>query len=306
MTATDPLPTTVAPTGTGVPATPAGGPAGPDGAATGPSRWHRVAGKGGPLRRLALQALAVLVVLGVWWLISALEIWREVFVPSPASVWRRFIQSVTVHDGRRGLSNHYLWEHLWASLRRILTGVGLAVVFGIVLGLLLATVRPFRIVVEPFVNFIRALPPLAYFSLLIIWFGIEDASKIWLLFLAAFAPVALSVVAGVSDIRAERIDAARSLGANRWQVLRFVVVPSVLPSLFTGIRLALGFAWTTIVAAETVDGIPGIGGLAWSTQKQMQTDIAVLCIIVIGITAIALDAAVKAVERAVVPWRGKG
>jgi taurine transport system permease protein len=80
----------------------------------------------------------------------------------------------------------------------------------------------------------------------------------------------------------------------------------VLPSLFTGIRLALGFAWTTIVAAETVDGIPGIGGLAWSTKKQMQTDIAVLCIIVIGISAIALDAAVKALERAVVPWRGKG
>ena len=271
-----------------------------------PSRWQRFVGPGGHARRVGLQTLSIAVFVGIWWLVTALHIWKDVFVPSPGAVWHRFIESVTTHDGRRGLSDHYLWEHLRASLWRIGIGVSFAIVFGVVLGLLLATVKPFRIIVEPFVNFIRALPPLAYFSLLIIWFGIEDTSKIWLLFLAAFAPIALAVVAGVSDIRAERIDAARSLGANRLQVLRFVVLPSVLPSLFTGIRLALGFAWTTIVAAETVDGIPGIGGLAWSTKKQMQTDIAVLCIIVIGISAIALDAAVKALERAVVPWRGKG
>lgn len=299
MTALDP--TSEAPE-----AGPTTGPSEPSTAPAPPSRWRRATARDGHLRRLGLQALSVLVVLGIWWLVSALHVWREVFVPSPGAVWHRFVESITVHDGRRGLSDHYLWEHLWASLRRIFIGVAFAIVFGVVLGLLLATVKPFRVIVEPFVNFIRALPPLAYFSLLIIWFGIEDTSKIWLLFLAAFAPVALAVVAGVSDIRAERIDAARSLGANRWQVLRFVVIPSVLPSLFTGIRLALGFAWTTIVAAETVDGIPGIGGLAWSTKKQMQTDIAVLCIIVIGIAAIALDAAVKAIEKAVVPWRGKG
>ena len=103
----------------------------------------------------------------------------------------------------------------------------------------------------------------------------------------------------------ERIDAVRALGANRLQVVRHVLLPSVLPELFTGIRLAIGFAWTTIVAAETVDGIPGIGGLAWSTKKFQQTDVAVLCIIVIGLAAIVLDQLVKALERHVVPWRGK-
>ena len=81
--------------------------------------------------------------------------------------------------------------------------------------------------------------------------------------------------------------------------------PSVLPEVFTGTRLAIGFAWTTIVAAETVDGLPGIGGLAWTTKKFQQTDVAVLCIVVIGLTALLLDQAVKAVERGVVPWRGK-
>lgn len=255
--------------------------------------------------RAAVPLLSLAVLLALWQLAVELELWSELFVPRPSSVWERLVESETIHDGQKGLSGYYLHEHLWASLSRILRGVGFALVFGVVLGLLLATVKPLRVVVEPYVNFIRALPPLAYFSLLIIWFGIEDTSKVWLLFLAAFPPIALSVLAGVQGIKRERIDAARALGAGRWQVVRFVTLPSVLPELFTGTRLALGFAWTTIVAAETVDGIPGIGGLAWATKKFQQTDVAVLCIIVIGVTAIVLDQLVKQLERRVVPWRGK-
>jgi taurine transport system permease protein len=251
------------------------------------------------------RLLALLVFLAAWWLVAALDVWPDLFVPDPQAVWDRLIDSETIHQGQKGLSGYYLHEHLLASLWRIVNGVGWAIVFGTVLGLLLATVRPFQVIVEPYVNFVRALPPLAYFSLLIIWFGIEDTSKIWLLFLAAFPPIALSVVSGVRGIRAERIDGARALGASRWQVARLIVFPSVLPELFTGIRLALGFAWTTIVAAETVDGIPGIGGLAWTTKKFQQTDVAVLCIIVIGLAAIVLDQLVKALEHRVVPWRGK-
>jgi taurine transport system permease protein len=245
------------------------------------------------------------VLVGVWYLVVALKVWPELFVPRPSSVWDRFVDSVTTHDGQKGLMGYYLWEHLWASLRRILLGMGLAIVFGTALGLLLGTAKWFQTVVGPYVNFIRALPPLAYFSLLIIWFGIEDKSKIWLLFLAGFAPIALSVASGVRGVRPERIDAARALGANRWQLIRFVQLPSVLPEFFTGVRLALGFAWTTIVAAETVNGIPGIGGLTWATQKFNQTDVAFLCIFVIGLTAIALDQVVKAIEHRVVPWRGR-
>lgn len=257
------------------------------------------------LGRAGVQLASLAVLLGAWWLVARLEVWPRMFVPTPGAVWDRFVDSVTTHDGVRGLSGHYLWEHLWASLWRIGNGLLWAIVLGVVVGLLLATVRPVRIVAEPYLNFVRALPPLAYFSLLIIWFGIEDTSKIWLLFLAAFPPIAIAVIAGVQGIPADRQNGARALGANRWQVLRHVVVPSVLPELFTGIRLALGFAWTTIVAAETVDGIPGIGGLAWSTKKFQQTDVAVLCIIVIGLTAIATDLLVRAIERRAVPWKGR-
>jgi taurine transport system permease protein len=257
------------------------------------------------LSRIALRLLSLAVLLGIWQLVAALDVWPDTFVPDPSAVWHRLIESESTHNGQRGLSGYYLHEHLWASLKRIIAGLGLAIVFGVVLGLLLATLKPFQVIVEPYVNFIRALPPLAYFSLLIIWFGIENTSKIWLLFLAAFPPVALSVLSGVRGIPTQRLDAIRALGAGQFQTLRHVVLPSVLPELFTGIRLALGFAWTTIVAAETVDGIPGIGGLAWSTKKFQQTDTAVLCIIVIGITAILLDQLVQVVERRAVPWRGR-
>jgi taurine transport system permease protein len=256
-------------------------------------------------KRAGARLLALALFLAAWWTVAALNVWPDLFVPDPAKVWARLIDGETIHQGQKGLSGYYLHEHLWASLWRIIQGVGWAIPFGAGLGLLLATVKPAQIVLEPYVNFVRALPPLGYFSLLIIWFGIDDASKVWLLFLAAFPPIALSVLGGVRGIRQERIDAALALGARRHQVLRFVVLPSVLPELFTGIRLSIGFAWTTIVAAETMNGIPGIGGLAWETKKFQQTDVAVLCIIVIGLSAILLDLLVKAAERTLVPWRGR-
>lgn len=257
------------------------------------------------MRRLGKVLLPIALFLGIWFLVTWLQIWDELFVPRPAAVWERFIEGVTVHDGNEGLSGHFLWEHLWASLWRILKGVGWALVVGVPLGVLLATSTRFAVVVEPFVNFVRSLPPLAYFSLLIIWFGLEDTSKVWLLFLAAVAPIALSVASGVRSVRQDSIDAARSMGANRFQVAMNVQLPAALPDLVTGLRLAIGFAWTTIVAAETANGIPGIGGLAWSTKKFQQTDVAVLCILVIGLTAILLDHLVKVLDRVFVPWRGK-
>ena len=262
-----------------------------------------------PLRRgaRALGGLvAVLLVLAVWSLLAASGRWSEILLPSPAKVWNAFLQSVTIHDGRRGLSDHYLWEHLWASLWRILRGVWWGAVLGIPLGLALGLSRRFELVAEPIVSFMRSLPPLGYFSLLIIWFGIDDTSKVWLLLLAAFAPITLSVAAGVAAIRSERIEAALVLGADRRDLLRHTVLPSVLPDLLTGLRVAVGFTWTTIVAAETSNGLPGIGGLAWATKKELRSDVAIMCVIVIGLTAVALDALLRLAERRAVPWKGHG
>lgn len=272
--------------------------------ATGPSSRRYFSS--GVLRRTLWRLLVLVGVIGVWWAVAAAKIWDPLILPAPSAVWSRFIESITVHDGQTGLGGYYLWQHLGASFLRVAKGLLVAVVLGVPVGILLGSSRSFTTIVGPYVNFVRALPPLAYFSLLIIWFGINDTSKVLLLFLAAFPPIAISIAGGVAGIPHARIDAARSLGAGRAQLIRTVIVPSTLPEFFTGLRLAIGFACTTVVAAETVNGLPGIGGLAWMTQKFLQTDVAILCVIVIGLAALALDLAVRALERVVVPWRGRG
>ncbi len=250
--------------------------------------------------RLATLALVV----GLWFLLTELEVWDPLILPRPSSVWEAFIQSVTTDGKRRGLGGYFLWEHLEASLWRILNGVFWAIVLGVTVGFVLSSSTVLRTMFEPAVSFLRSLPPLAYFTILIFWFGIEDTSKVWLLFLAAFPPVTLATMSGIERVSADRIDAAQSLGGSRAQVIGHVVLPSALPDIFTGVRVATGFALTTIVAAETVNGLPGIGGLAWFTKKDTRIDVAILCVIVIGLVAVLLDQLIQLGERALVPWKG--
>ena len=226
-----------------------------------------------------LRAGLIALALGVWWLIARLEIWPRVFVPTPLSVWRKLILTSTVHDGIRGYSGWFLWEHVWASMRRILLGSGIAIVAGVPLGLLLGSSRWMRAAFSPGITFVRSLPPLAYFSLLVIWFGIDERPKVILLLLAALPPVILATA-----------DA---------------VFPSVLPEVITGIRVAVGFAFTTVVAAETINGMPGIGGMVRDAQRFNQTDVVILGILVIGLCGLLLDATIQLVDRLLVPWRGQ-
>ena len=250
--------------------------------------------------------------LAVWWLITRLGLIPPLYLPSPGAVWDAFVRANSDHPIApgvdrivRGEQNYYLWEHLVASLQRIGVGVGAAIIVGIPLGLMMATVKWIGVVVEPYLNFLRSLPPLGYIGLLIVWFGIGDTSKIWLLFLAAFPPIAMATISGVRGVREDQVNAVLSLGASRRQALTHVMVPATLPEVLTGIRVAVGFAWTTVVAAELNNGIPGIGGLAYLSGTELDTPLTIACIIVIGIAAIALDLVIKSAEKVLVPWRGK-
>ena len=263
-------------------------------------------------RQWAMRGITLVLFLAVWALITSLGLIRPLYLPSPASVWQAFVTANTDHplaEGVdrivRGEQNYYLWEHLLASLQRIGVGVGAAIVVGIPVGLLMSTVKWVAVVVEPYLHFLRSLPPLGYIGLLIVWFGIGDTSKIWLLFLAAFPPIAMATISGVRGVREDQINAVLSLGASRRQSVTTVMVPATLPEIITGIRVATGFAWTTVVAAELNNGIPGIGGLAYLSGTELRTPLVVACIIVIGVAAVLLDGLLKFAERLLVPWRGK-
>jgi len=243
--------------------------------------------------------------LGLWCFVASLGIWSPVFVPSPAAVWAKFIESVTVHDGRVGYGGTYLWEHLWASLRRILTGSAIATVLGVPLGLAIGLVPVVRQALGPAVTFLRQLPPLAYFSLVIIWFGIDESPKIILLTIAAMPPIVVATAAGLEGVHADFLNAARSLGASRLQLVRTILFPAALPDIFTGIRLGVGVAYTSVVAAETVNGLPGIGGMIRDAQRYNQTDNVILGILVLGLSGLILEYLLLRLQRHVTPWRGR-
>ncbi|MFM7212704.1 MAG: ABC transporter permease [Actinomycetota bacterium] len=280
----------------------------------GPARWVRW-GKSAWVTRV----LALIAFLCLWAFLTIPWGWNgdkpmmlPLYLPSIPSVWEAFIQSNTIHPIAPGVDKmvvgeqgYYLWQHLLATLQRIGLGLLFAIIVGIPLGLLMANFKFINTAAEPYINFLRSLPPLGYIGLLIVWFGIGNTSKIWLLFLAAFPPITIATIAGVRGIKEDQIHAAQTLGAKRHQIVTSVTIPAIAPDLITGIRVAVGFAWTTVVAAELNNGIPGIGGLAYLSGTELKTPLTIVCIIVIGITAIVLDSGIKALEKVLVPWRGK-
>jgi taurine transport system permease protein len=263
-----------------------------------------VKGRGGRRRRVVLRLVA-LAVLYLLWELAARSAANPTFVPSPGAVWHQLIVTSTVHDGIRGYSGHLLIEHLGVSLRRILIGSAVGIAGGLLIGLVLGTVGWIRVVAEPVVTFIRALPPLAYFSLFIIWFGIDETPKLWLLSIAALPPVAVATAAAVQSAPTGLVEAARALGASRWAVIRDVTLPSSLPEIFTGIRLAVGVAYSSVVAAETINGVPGIGGMVRDAQRYSQTDVVVLGLFAIGLSGLLIDALLRTAEDRLIPWRGR-
>lgn len=263
-------------------------------------------------RNRLLQGGVLLVVVALWWLITAIELVDPLYLPGPQAVAGAFIDAnrclvVEESTGRSvcGVQNYYLWEHLIASLQRIGVGVSLAALAGTALGFLMSMWEPANTALAPYLNFLRALPPLGYIGLIIVWVGIGDTSKYLLLFLAAFPPIVIATIDGVRGVRGDYVSAAQSMGAGSTQVARFVVFPAATASIFSGVRLAVGFAWTTVVAAELNNGIPGIGGLAYISGTQLNTALTIACIIVIGLVAVALDGIIRGVGDRLVPWHGK-
>ncbi|MFF7145781.1 ABC transporter permease [Streptomyces nodosus] len=254
---------------------------------------------------VALPLGSLLLFLLLWQALAASGAWSETLVPPPTKVWDAFVDLCTTHDGVRGYNGTTLIEHLGISLWRIALGAGIGIAAGLVFGLLMGIVGWVRSLFEPWITFLRTLPPLAYFSLLIIWLGIDEEPKITLLAVAAFPPVAVSTTTAVAAVPTSLVEAARALGGSRWDVVRDVIVPSALPETLTGVRLAVGVAYSSLVAAELVNGLPGIGGMVKDAANYNNTPVVLVGIIAIGVSGLVIDALLLRLERTVVPWRGR-
>ena len=260
------------------------------------ARLHPRPGSG---KTRAITATTILVLLLAWWLATARGWIAPLFLPSPAAVWNAAGQAWlgNIQGGRP------LLEHLGWSLLRVFGAFALAALTAVPAGLLMGTNRWARGVLDPLLEFYRPLPPLAYLPLIVIWFGIDETAKWLLIYLACFAPIAVATRAGAESAQTEQLHAALSMGATRWQLLRHIILPSALPDILTGLRIAIGFGWTTLVAAEMVAATAGIGQLVLNASNFLRTDLVVMGIILIGIIAYLFDLAMRRLSDALTPWK---
>ncbi|APE42194.1 taurine ABC transporter permease [Sulfitobacter alexandrii] len=226
---------------------------------------------------------------------------EPLYLPAPEEVWTRTLQIMD-----EGFRNFTLLEHLGYSLFRVIVGFLLGALVGIPLGYAMGLSNWFRGWFDPIVEFMRPVPPLALIPLVIIWAGIGEAGKIILLFLAALWIMAIAARSGVSGVKISKVHAAYSLGASKWQVMRHVIIPNSLPEIFTGARVAMGVCWGTVVAAELVAAEQGAGMMIMTASKFQNTDIVIMGIILIGVIGFGIDMLMRAAERFLVPWKGKG
>ncbi len=255
--------------------------------------------------------ISVISLMVVWWFLKAqnlpfvsaenLPLLNDRTLPSQGQVWEAFVLLVT--EGYRNVS---LWENIWASFQRVLLGLGFGVLIGVPIGLSMGLSNVARGVWDPVVEGFRPIPPLAFIALVILWFGLGETGKVVILFFAAVWIMIISARSGVLNVQVSKVHAAYSLGASKAQIARHVIIPNALPEILTGMRVALGVCWGTLVAAEILGAQEGLGAMIWAAQKFIRIDVVVVGIIIISVIGVALDLGMRWLERTLIPWRGKG
>lgn len=248
-------------------------------------------------QQIAYGVVAVGGVIALWLFLTETGRVKPIILP-PASL---------VLAGARDIYNGYLgvpwYEHFRASLIVMLSGYLSAIVVGVPLGVAMAWWRPLETIVGPLLAVLRPIPPPAWIPLAILWFGIGLGGKAFIVFIAAVVPCILNSYLAIKETPPELIASARSLGASRRTLLLEVALPSGLPAIMAGLRIALGTSWATIVAAELVVSLAGFGFLIMNGYRNLESEIVMLGMVAVAIIGFLMNWAFVAIERRVVPWR---
>ena len=241
------------------------------------------------LDRRRVAALGTLVgVATLWWSATHLGWVDTLFLPAPE-------QLLVALRGllAEGYLDASLWQHLGTSLLRVLAALLAAVLTAVPLGIAMGLNPTQNAALDPLVEFYRQM---------VIWFGIGELSKVLLIYLALFAPLLIATVGGVRRVDRARLQAVRCLGASRGQVVRHVILPSALPDILTGLRIALGVGWSTLVAAELIAANRGLGFMVQSAAQFMATDVVVVGILLIASIALSIELGLRALQRRYAGW----
>jgi len=196
--------------------------------------------------------------------------------------------------------------HIWDSFLRVLLGLIFGIILGVPLGLFMGLNRFAKGFFDPLIELYRPVPPLAWAPLVITVFGIDNVGKVFLLFMVSLSIMIISARAGASGTQLSKIHAAHSLGASRWQILRYVIFPNSLPEILTGVRVAIGMCWGTLVAAEFLAGTTGIGFVENVAKKYFQYEVIWITIFIMGMLGLLFDITLRKIIDKTIPWRGKG
>lgn len=249
-------------------------------------------------RRTGAGAATILCVALVWYLLTtvagAISPGR---FPAPAQVWLAGKQALTV-----GYADSTLLVHALHSLKLVILGFLVAIAVGIPLGLLMGWNRKAEALINPVFLVIRPIPPLAWIPLAILWLGLGDAAKIMVIFFAAFVPAVINTFTGVRNIEPAVIEAAQMLGTPRFRFVREVLTPAALPLIFTGLRLSLQASWTTLVAAELVGALAGLGRVLNVAQQDIYPAMILVGMVSVAVLGWVTTRLLTFVEERAMPW----
>lgn len=241
-----------------------------------------------------ISACSLLSFLALWELVCRAGFVDPIFLPAP---------SLVIARGIRMWEQHSLVSNMLASTRRVMVGFIAAAAVSIPLGIMLGSSRIARAVFDPLLSFLRPLPSMSWIPLSLLWFGITETQKYSIVFMGSFAPALLYVIDATQNIDPILIRAARNLGANRWQVMREVILPGCMPQILSGMKVILGLSWTCVISAELVAAQEGLGFMIMNGREFFQTDTVVLGMVLISITVLITDAVFRVIERGVLAWQ---
>lgn len=242
-----------------------------------------------------LRPLWVITVIVIFWeLLAASGLLHEVVLPRFSTVMQTMYEKT--------LSGELLLSIGWSTYRVVL-GFSIGLLLAFPLGLAIGWWRVAHELLNPVVEVLRPVPPLAWIPLAVIWFGVGFKSVMFITVLGSFFPICLAVIAGVQSVDKKVIEYSQSLGASTRQILHHVVIPSALPSTFVGMRIAVGFSWMVVVAAEMISVKYGLGWMIWRARFALETDAVIAGMIAIGVLSVLMTKGMLLFERRIFRWR---
>jgi taurine transport system permease protein len=241
-----------------------------------------------------ISITSLIVFLLIWELICSAELVDHIFLPAPSEV---FLRGMNMWDQSTLVAN------VLASTRRVMVGFLAAVIVSIPLGIMLGSSHIARAIFDPILSFLRPLPSMSWIPLTLLWFGITETQKYSIVFMGAVTPALLYVIDATRNIDPLLIRAARNLGANRFQVMREVILPGCMPQILSGMKVILGLSWTCVISAELVAANEGLGFMIMNGKEFFQTDTVVLGMVLISFTVIITDILFRLIQRSVLSWQ---